>query len=125
MVRHQIGILRFSGGVRNQIWKLLDATERDLRIEIERRAGGAGFRTAAKRERLRLMLSRLRESRLSGWREVRKTWFAEMRDLAVAEAGFFDRIIAAAIPVQLGSVIPEASALRNNRPVHSPHTPMT
>lgn len=113
MLRHQIGLQRYGSSVRNQIWALLDATEADLKRQIAN-AGAIGLDTPARVARLNRLLAKLKESRLVGWREARKVWFEEMRALSVAEAGFFDRIIIAAVPgVELGTLLPDPARLRN------------
>lgn len=112
MVRHQIGLLRFSGSVRNRIWELLDATEADLTAEIRRRVARAGFDTPARMKRLEVLLDKLREVRKSGWKKANAAWFDEMKALAVTEANFTNGILAASFPVELGTVLPDAARLR-------------
>lgn len=112
MIRHQVGLLQFSGGVRNKIWKLIDATEADLKKQIAQYAGRAGFTSPARVQRLDVLLGKLRATRARGWREATKVWFEEMNGLAVAEPHFFDRVIAGAVPVELGAILPEASMMR-------------
>lgn len=113
MLRHQTGILRFSGGVRNQIWRLLDATEADLAATILAQAGGAGFTTSKQRLKLEKLLASLSETRLGGWKDANKVWFEEMHGLAQAEPGFFDNLIAGAVPVELGSTLPSVEVLKD------------
>ena len=79
MVGHQIGLLRFSGSVRNQIWALLDATESDLKDIIRAHASRAGLDTPARRKRLEKMLAALRESRAGAWTEADAVWLEQMR----------------------------------------------
>lgn len=114
MVRHQVGLLMYSGGLRNRIWALLDATEDDVRHQIEARLRGlAGAAvTPARLKRADAMLKALAETRLEAWGDVRGTWFDELRALAVAEPGFVAGTMSAAIPVELGLAIPDAAKLR-------------
>lgn len=112
MLRHQIGLLRFGGSVRNKVWKLLDASETDLKRQI-RRAKRAGFDTPARIVGLEKLLKGVRGTRVTAWKQVRKEWLEEMRSFAVAEPGFYDRAIAAAVPVEIGSVMPAPEVLRN------------
>ena len=113
IVRHQIGLLRFSAGVRNKVWRLLDATEKDLRAQIQALAGAAGFDTPARLRRFEKLIGLLRETRVGAWKKVRAEWFAEMRALATAEPDFVDRIVRGIVPVELSTVIPDAQHLRN------------
>lgn len=113
MLRHQVGLLRFSGSLRNRIWKLLDATEADLKKQVRRHAGRAGFESPARVRRMNKLLEGLRESRVTAWRDVRKLWLQELHSLARIEPGFYASVISAAVPVELGSIIPDAAVLRN------------
>jgi len=114
MLRHQTGLLRFSGGMRNRIWALLDATETDVKRKIRRGIdGGAGLSSKARVQKLETLLASLKKTRLRAWKDVDDVWFSEIRELSVAEAGFFDRIITASFPgVELGTVLPDTGDLR-------------
>lgn len=114
MVRHQIGLLLFSGGVRNKVWKLLDATEADVRqqiVEALRRDAGQAL-TPARLARLDKLLAALRETRLDAWKDVRAAWFENMRELAVSERDFMVKAMEAAFPVELALELPDAAKLR-------------
>ncbi len=113
MVRHQLGLLQFSGHVRNRIWRLLDETEADLREQIERYAGRAGFDAPARLRRLEALLERLRETRLAAWRDATAVWLEELEGLARAEPAFLDNVLQAAVPVELAATLPAASRLRD------------
>jgi len=112
IVRHQIGLLRFSGGLRNRVWRLLDASEADMRREITRRGARAGLDTPAGLRSTSALLRVLRETRLRSWRDVRAAWFEELRELVRAEPGFLDALVTTAVPVELGTVLPSAERLR-------------
>lgn len=113
MVRHQVGLLRFSSGVRTKVWKLLDATEADLRHQIEDRLRlqiGKPI-TPARQQRVQALLDGLKETRLKAWKDVNATWVAEMNALALAEPGFMAGMMATAIPVELGLHMPSTQRL--------------
>ena len=112
MVSHQIGLLRYSGSVRNRIWSLLDATEADLKAEILDRAARSGIDTPGRLRSLEALLVRLRESRLKGWKGAREVWFEEMRALAKAEPEFFTQIVSTAVPVEISATLPSPERLR-------------
>lgn len=112
MLRHQIGLLRYAGSVRNQIWRLLDATEADLKRQILS-AKNLGIDSPARVARLDALLEKLRDTRLKGWKKVRPYWFQEMRDLARAEPEFFDRTIVGTFSaVELSTKLPDPESLR-------------
>lgn len=113
MTRHQIGIQRFAGGVKNDIWALLDATEADLRRQILN-ATGAGLDTRRKLRALDKLLFDLRQTRHLGFVEANKVWRREMTALGPAEAAFLDGIIVTTFSaVELNTVLPDAARLRN------------
>lgn len=112
MVSHQVGLLQLSGGLRNRIWRLLDATEADLKRQIRARAGKAGLDAPARVRELDRLLEALRETRAKAWADVRPLWFEEMRELALHEPVFLNQVIGTAVPVVLGTTIPDASLLR-------------
>lgn len=112
MVGHQTGLLRFSGSVRNQIWKLLDSTEAEIK-QIILASEDAGLESAAQVRNLDQMLGALRKTRDKTWTKAIKIWFKEMNALSKAEPEFFDRIIGTAFPVELGSTLPSAEVLRD------------
>lgn len=111
LLRHQIGILRFAGSVRNRVWELLDATESDLRRQIAA-AKRAGVDSPASRKQLERLLRGLRETRSAAWKKSSDLIFKEMRALAEAEPGFIDNILQANLPVELGTTLPSTETLR-------------
>ncbi len=112
MLAHQIGILRFSGGVRNKVWRLLDATEADIKRNIKAFAAGAGFGNLTELRRLDRLLEKVREIRITAWKKVTKQWIEDARALALSEPDFLDRIIKGAFPVALATVLPPPAVLR-------------
>lgn len=113
IIRHQVGLLRYSGSVRNRIWRALDATEGELRRLLEDRLEGVGLDSPARLARLQRLLELLRETRLKGWKEARAAWFEEAHALAQAEPGFLDRTISSVFPVELGALLPDPAYLRD------------
>lgn len=113
LVRHQIGLLRLSSGIRTRVWELLDATEADVRSQIRNRLRRSlpGEVSPANLRRMERLLESLRETRLSAWSDVRKLWIEELRALSVAEPSFMAGAIRIIFPVEIGLAIPEASTL--------------
>lgn len=114
MLRHQIGILRFDAGLRNRIWKLLDATEADMRAQISNtlRRNTAGTITAANQRRMERLIRTLRETRVNAWNLVGAAMFDELRDFAASEPLFMQSLMTTIIPVELGLALPDPARLR-------------
>jgi SPP1 gp7 family putative phage head morphogenesis protein len=114
LVRHQIGLLQFSGGVRNKVWALLDATEAQLRAQInDGLRGAAGEALTPKRLRqIEQTLRALRETRIKAWDQVDEVWFEEMQSLALAEPGFVAGAMDSIFPVDLGLEMPDPMRLK-------------
>ena len=112
LVRHQIGLLRLSGGIRNRVHQLLDATEDDMAAQITRRlANHKGLDTPASVRRLERLLVRIRETRTTAWSAVQETWRKELRALARAEPVTMAEMIRAVSPVRVTTALPPASDL--------------
>ena len=112
LVRHQIGLLRLSGSVRNRVHKLLDATEDDIAAQITRRlANHKGLDTPASVRRLERLLARIRATRAKAWDAVTGTWVDELQALARAEPVTTADIIRTVSPVQVALALPPASDL--------------
>jgi len=113
LIRHQIGLLRLSGSVRNQIFELLDATEADMSANIRRiLASHKGFSTPASVAKLERLLKSIRATRLKAWGQVNKVWLQELTALAKAEPGFVDVALKTVVPVVLETTLPSVSLLQ-------------
>lgn len=114
MIRHQIGVLRFSTSVRNKIWALLDATEADIRQQVANalRRGEAGTVTPANLRRMERLLEGLRETRARTWSQVTTETLNEMKAYAVSETQFIAGIFNTVFPVELGLTMPDPARLR-------------
>ena len=112
LLRHQIGLLRLSGSVRNDIYALLDATEADMIRKIKRRlAGRTGLNTPADVRRLNSLLKVISSTRLSAWKEVDALFIDQMLTLAKTEPGFVDGALKTVSPVVLETTIPATDLL--------------
>ena len=81
LISHQIGLLRLSGGIRNRVHQLLDATEDDMAAQIVRRlANHRGLESPAAVRRLERLLARIRATRAKAWKDVTDTWVEDLRD---------------------------------------------
>lgn len=112
-IRHQIGLLRVSGRIRNQIVKLIDSTEGDLRRRIvDALEGHTGTDTPANVRRLQKLLADVEAIRGKSWDEVQGIWIREMNEIAVAEPAFMDGILKTVVPVRLNTTLPTANTMR-------------
>ena len=112
LVRHQIGLLRLAGSVREEVFRLLDATEADLAEQIRRRlAGHQGFDSPRSVQRMQTLLRVIRGTRARAWREVNKMWVERAIELSAEEPSFTDNILKMAVPVHIETVIPAAAFL--------------
>ncbi|MCK5612914.1 minor capsid protein [Candidatus Pacearchaeota archaeon] len=113
MVRHQIGLMRLSGSIRNQIFELLDATEADVAEKVRRQlANHKGFSSPASVTRMEKLLKDLRSTRLKAWKDVNAIWVKELTELAKAEPPFVDGALKTVVPVVLETTLPSAEFLR-------------
>ena len=120
MVRHQVGLLRLSGGLGKRVHTLLDETEDDIAAQITRRlANHTGLDTPASVRRLERLLARIRATRAKAWDEVTGTWVEELRALAQAEPVTTADIIRTVSPVQVALALPpdaDLAAIVTRRP---------
>lgn len=115
LVRHQIHMMRYSGSVRNKIFKILDATEEDIAETTRRRLRTLrpGAPTPAAIRRAERLSENLRVIRVKAWEEVNSTLIEEMTRLASDEVVFADRAIKTVSPVTLDTDLPAPALLRN------------
>ncbi len=114
MLRHQIGLTRLSGSIRNEILRILDATEKDMVELINRKlAKSTGLVTDADLNRRRSLFIALRKTRLKALNDVTDTWVREMVDLAKAEPLFVDAALKSTMPVVFENIMPSTSLLRS------------
>lgn len=107
MVRHQIGLMRLSGSLRNDVLKILDATEQDLSDKIRSRLRShRGLDTPRSVTRLQSLLKAIRVTRLKAWSDVNKVWVRELIELSKAEPAFTSAALETVVPTVLNTVLP-------------------
>lgn len=85
-IRHQIGLLRVAGRIRNESLRILDASETEMKAEIRRRLSGLrGVSPAADERRIQRLVRRLKAIRDEAWDQVLQLMAAELSDVAIAE----------------------------------------
>lgn len=115
LVRHQIGLLRVSGSLRNAIVELLNATEGDLRDAIKQKVAdlvGRDLTTTASLERLKALDAAIRSIRTEAHDEAYRVWREEFRAIALHEPEYLAGVLTAAAPVVLELATVDTSYLR-------------
>lgn len=116
VLRHQIGLRRVEGSIRNKIIALLDATESHLRGEIAHRLealvveGGISF-TPVELKRLQALEEFIGTVRGRAFVDVFKEWRTSFAEIAVAEPGFMIDAMNASIPVTVNWAVPAVEQL--------------
>lgn len=123
LLRHQIGLLGYSSQIRNEIIRLLDRTETDIKRQIRDALGGDAGEplTPARLSRLERLLKGLRETRIGAWDDATKGWISNVKAVAESEPAFIAAIIEGAVPVDLSLELPAPAMLRSiatTRPLH-------
>ena len=77
LIRHQIGLMRLSGSVRNQIIEILDRTERDLKDQIARRLRRKLPSDNIAASRIRSLEKIVANIRGQAWDKITEIWVAE------------------------------------------------
>lgn len=114
LVRHQIGILRLAGSIRNDILEILDVTETDMRLQINEAARkGIGFTSASRISRLNNLVTKLSLIRAESWGKVETVWSRELTALAQKEPLIVDGLLKTTMPVDLTTRLPSARLLRD------------
>jgi SPP1 gp7 family putative phage head morphogenesis protein len=112
MIRHQIGLLRFSSNTQNQILKLLDATETDIANQITRGLrNNKGFASPRSVVRAEATIAAVKATRITAWKQVDEVWFTEMIALSKQNPTFVQGLLNTIIPVELGTVLPPPAQL--------------
>ena len=122
-IRHQTYLLRYAGGLRNQVLPELAKTEKKLYdVLITWIAKADGNRTLtgqSGRKWQRDFEKVLRNVRRPAWDDINKEIQSQLRELAVAEAATGATIIQSALPAVIGMTLPPAEklvAIANSQP---------
>lgn len=116
LIGHQISLLRVSGSLKNRIIELLDATEADLRQQMDRRLESIvarGFDTGKMTtNRIAALIEVLAGIRNEAWKDVTKLLGKELATVAKAEPIFVSLAISASLPVVVDFVLPSAERIK-------------
>lgn len=114
MIRHQIYLMRYSGGLAKQVRALLKDSESKLAETIYSYLGklqGKSIASAQGRAILREMQEKIAAIRGKPWRLIDELYRNEMNQLAVAEAATAAVVIQSAVPVILNLSVPPVDQL--------------
>jgi SPP1 gp7 family putative phage head morphogenesis protein len=113
LTRHQIGLLRIAGALRETIVDLLDSTEADLRRQInDRLRRNESLVRSASARRIERLLTELTLIRRAAHRGLREVFVRRIREIALAEPQFIAAIAETVIPVQVSFNLPSPQLLR-------------
>ncbi len=113
-IRHQTYLLRYAGGLRNEVLPILAKTEAELYATVEKWVAKSGVRTLTGvkgRKWQRDFEKALVAVRGPAWDKVNATITAQLKDLAINEAATGAVIIEGAVPVSLNMTLPPAAQL--------------
>lgn len=114
LLRHQTYLLRFTGQLRNEVWRILDRTEQDISDKIRSRlAGNQGLRTRAEFRRLESLMESIARLREDAWAEATDLMKTQAVQLSQMEALAIDGILKITMPVVIETVMPTARRLKD------------
>lgn len=111
MLRHQIMLLKLDRSIRDDVFRILDATEKDLAAQIVSRLRDGG-RSALGTQRLVALERWIKSTRLDAWDQVTEKWVEDLIAAAKTEVKTHEGIARTAAPVTLELVVPGNQALR-------------
>jgi SPP1 gp7 family putative phage head morphogenesis protein len=115
MVAHQIYTLRYGTKVREDIYKLLDSTEKRVAeiIRSHLSSKGEGFVSKTQYNKLNRVKAAIKKSRSDAWDESEKILRLHLLDLVKAEPEFTDSIVKSVLPVVIETKLPAAETLHS------------
>jgi SPP1 gp7 family putative phage head morphogenesis protein len=113
LVRHQVYLMRFAGGVRNDINGLLNATEKAMADRIHAMLTGKTKLSSARLRKAESLIEQLKQIRSEVWIEADGVWKETMRGLTVAEVAQTNRSLDTVSPAKLSTQLPSAAKLHS------------
>jgi SPP1 gp7 family putative phage head morphogenesis protein len=115
IIRRQVYLSRYAGGLGNEIVRLLDMTERDLARQIKRRAdeiADAGKdRGPATTKRLKALYDDVAATRATAFKAISAKMNEDMGGLATIEAGALKKLVEGVSPIELNLELPRTRQL--------------
>jgi SPP1 gp7 family putative phage head morphogenesis protein len=113
LVRHQVYLMRVSGGIRNDINGLLNKTEHAMVERIQSVLRGKTKLSPARLRKAESLIEQLKQIRTEVWIEVDGLWKDTMKSLTVEEVQRTNAILQTVSPAQLSTQLPTANALKS------------
>ncbi len=113
LVRHQVYLMRVSGGIRNDINGLLNATERDMVDRIHAVLVGKTRLSPARLRKAESLIEQLKQIRTEVWIEADGVWKETMKDLTVTEVEQTNRMLKTVSPADLSTQLPATTKLKS------------
>jgi len=113
LVRHQVYLMRVSGGIRNDINGLLNATERAMVDRIRAVLTGPTKLSPARMRKAESLIKQLKQIRTEVWIEVDGVWRETMKDLTITEVAQVNKMLHTVSPAQLTTQLPTAAKLQS------------
>lgn len=113
LVRHQVHLMRVSGGVRNNINGLLNTTERAMVDRIHAVLAGKTKLSPARLRKAESLIKQLKQIRTEVWIEVDGLWRETMKDLTVTEVQQINQMLHTVSPAELSTQLPTANKLKS------------
>lgn len=113
-VRHQTYLLRYAGGLRNQVAGLLADSDRDVELAVLRYAAKLENKSLLEkrsRELMRELGVSIAEARKAAWDEIESLVVTELKELSVIEAEIAKKTVEGAIPAVLSMSVPAVQHL--------------
>jgi SPP1 gp7 family putative phage head morphogenesis protein len=112
LIRRQVYLTRYAGGLGAEMVRILDETERDIERQLRRRLPEVqGEGASATVKRLQALKDDIAEQRSGAFRAIRKKMETDLGDLAKIEAKQVADIINGLSPIDLGLELPVARQL--------------
>lgn len=119
LIRHQVGLMRLNGTIRNRVLDLLNKTEANLQAEIERRllgivkpGIGVDVKKASVNKRLLIIRNAISNIRGGAIDQVFDIWVKELTAMAQAEPEFLAMAMQTTSPVVLSTVLPDLATIK-------------
>jgi len=113
LVRHQVYLMRVSGGIRNDINDLLNATERAMVDRIHAVLAGKRKLSPARLRKAESLVKQLTQIRSEVWIEADGVWHETMEGLTVTEVEQANRILKTVVPADVSTQLPTAKKLKS------------
>lgn len=107
LVRHQVFLLRYAGGLTKDVIQLLNESEEELRSIIMALPGLSERRAMVQR------LNAIRRLREQAWAAVGREWTSNFTEFALSEASFAATAAQTVVPVVLDLTLPAPGLLRS------------